>query len=287
MAKEDRFGREVKVSNGNFASRVLPVKIHDLDPEDNALLENELGGPLRSVDFIYKSAGVNRPMKPNDERFENLNRAYYRDQINKVANAVKEIILGLKYPGMPIGSSSSGIEPDKNEGIIRNSIPKLRWAALAFVIAIAIGFLVWIIASARSEPVADPDVGVPKVKSIIVLPFASLKSAQSADDYLEDGVTSAIVTELTKIKELSVISEAISRSFKNRENNLKTIAEEEHVNYVLQGSVQRVNDRVKISAQLIDVSTGFQLWADRFERKLVDIFAIQDDISSSIAKALK
>src|SRR5664279_5608673 len=96
LAKEDQFGRDIKISNGNVASRILPVKIHDLDEEDKKLLENELGGVLRSIDFIYKASGVNRPLKPNDERAENLNHTYYRDQINKVANAVKEIITAIK-----------------------------------------------------------------------------------------------------------------------------------------------------------------------------------------------
>jgi hypothetical protein len=96
LAKVDRFGRDIRLSSGNVASRILPVKIHDLDEEDKTLLENELGGVLRSIDFIYKSSGVNRSLKPNDGRAENLNHTYYRDQINKVANAVKEIITAIK-----------------------------------------------------------------------------------------------------------------------------------------------------------------------------------------------
>src|SRR6267378_808248 len=94
--KEDQLGRDIRLSNGNVASRILPVKIHDLDADDKALLENELGGALRAIEFIYKSAGVNRPLKPNDDRIENLNHTYYRDQMNKVANAVKEIMVALK-----------------------------------------------------------------------------------------------------------------------------------------------------------------------------------------------
>jgi len=75
------------------ASRILPVKIHDLDPEDKALLETELEGILRSIEFIYKSAGVNRPLRANEDHpHDNLNKTYYRDQINKVANAIKGII---------------------------------------------------------------------------------------------------------------------------------------------------------------------------------------------------
>ena len=97
MAKEDQFGRDIKLASGNVTSRILPVKIHDLDPEDKKLLENELGGVLRCIEFIYKSTGVNRPLRANEDHpQDNLNKTYYRDQINKVANAVKEIIAAIK-----------------------------------------------------------------------------------------------------------------------------------------------------------------------------------------------
>ena len=82
MAKGDRFGRDIKLSSGNVASRILPIKIHDLDPEDKTLLENEIGGVLRSIEFIYNAAGVDRPLKPSDNPDKNLNKTYYRDQIN-------------------------------------------------------------------------------------------------------------------------------------------------------------------------------------------------------------
>jgi hypothetical protein len=102
MAKEDQFGRDIKLAGGNIASRILPIKIHDLDAEDKELLENELGGALRCIEFIYKSAGVNRPLNPSDSPDKNLNKTYYRDQINKIANAIKEIICGLKNPSSSI-----------------------------------------------------------------------------------------------------------------------------------------------------------------------------------------
>ena len=99
MAKEDPFSRDIRLAGGNVASRILPIKIHDLDPEDKILLENELGGCTQSIEFIYKSAGVNRPLRANEDHpQDNLNKTYYRDQINKVANAVKEIITAIgKY----------------------------------------------------------------------------------------------------------------------------------------------------------------------------------------------
>ncbi|MFM8848907.1 MAG: hypothetical protein ACKOE5_00720, partial [Cytophagales bacterium] len=99
LAKEDTLGRDIRLGNGNVASRILPIKIHDLDADDQAILEKELGGALRAVEFIFKSAGVNRPLHASDKREENFNRLFYRDQINKVANAIKEITYGMRNPG--------------------------------------------------------------------------------------------------------------------------------------------------------------------------------------------
>ncbi len=93
----DRLGQTLKLVNGNYASRILPVKIHDIDVEDVKLLENELAGALRSIDFIYRDAGVNRSLRPVDDELGSVaGRTLYRNQINKLANAIKEIIQGIK-----------------------------------------------------------------------------------------------------------------------------------------------------------------------------------------------
>ena len=101
-ASKDRFGLKVKLPNGNVANRVLPVKIHDLDAEDVQLCESVLGGVLRGVEFIYKEAGVNRSLTPKDDERKNLNATIYRNQINKVALAIKEIILGMQTVPAPV-----------------------------------------------------------------------------------------------------------------------------------------------------------------------------------------
>ncbi|HUX59614.1 MAG TPA: tetratricopeptide repeat protein [Bacteroidales bacterium] len=96
QASQDQLGLKVKLLNGNVASRVLPVRIHDLNITDLRLCEDVLDGGLRSIDFIYKSPGVNRPLRADEDHpHDNLNKIYYRDQINKVANAIYEIINGL------------------------------------------------------------------------------------------------------------------------------------------------------------------------------------------------
>ena len=91
-ADKDNLQRNIRLPNGNYASRILPIKIHDIDVEDVRLLEKELSGGLRSVDFIYRDAGVNRPLRPVDDNLVGSSSVLYRNQINKVANAIKEIV---------------------------------------------------------------------------------------------------------------------------------------------------------------------------------------------------
>lgn len=96
-ALDDPYGREIKLRNGNVVSRILPVKIHEIEKEDCLLLESVLQGFLRSIDFIYHAQGVNRPLRPkDDDRQDNSNNTIYRNQINKVANAIKEIVNGVR-----------------------------------------------------------------------------------------------------------------------------------------------------------------------------------------------
>jgi len=111
-SSKDRFGRDIKLPNGNVASRILPVRIHEIENEDVRLLESTLGGVLRSIDFIYHAQGVNRPLRPKDDDLQdNINSTIYRNQINKVANAVKEIIAGVKILEAGQSSPAEKISP--------------------------------------------------------------------------------------------------------------------------------------------------------------------------------
>ncbi len=95
--ENDAIGRMVTLPNGNVGSRIIPVKIHEIEVDDTRLLESKLNGVLRSIDFIYRDAGVNRPLRPVDDEISTMGgRILYRNQINKLANAIKEIIQGIK-----------------------------------------------------------------------------------------------------------------------------------------------------------------------------------------------
>ena len=115
QASKDRYGLKVRLPNGNVASRVLPVYIHDLNSTDKKLFEEVLGGMLRGVEFIFKAPGVNRPLRSVEENpHDNISHTIYRDQVNKVANAIDEIFRGLTESGQKAGVMPSG-EPLKQE----------------------------------------------------------------------------------------------------------------------------------------------------------------------------
>lgn len=97
IASEDKLGMLITLPNGNVVGRVLPIMIHKIDDSDRQFLEEELNGPVRSVDFIYEAPGVNRPLdEKHDDTYREKNKPIYRDQINKVANGIKEIVIGIK-----------------------------------------------------------------------------------------------------------------------------------------------------------------------------------------------
>jgi len=103
-----------KLRSGNVASRILPIRIHDLEQEDIKLFEKETGSVLRAMDFVFKtSTGVNRPLKANEDHpQDNLNKTFYGDQINKVAHAIKEIVLGMKTePIVEVKEQTQGRTP--------------------------------------------------------------------------------------------------------------------------------------------------------------------------------
>lgn len=95
-AKKDPIGLDIQLQNKNVTSRILPIQIHEIDETDKQLFEQESGGQLRPIEFIFKSSGVNRPLTAEDLRSDNANRTFYRDQINKTANAIEEIFKSIK-----------------------------------------------------------------------------------------------------------------------------------------------------------------------------------------------
>ncbi|WP_308515455.1 TIR domain-containing protein [Sphingomonas flavescens] len=122
--------------------------------------------------------------------------------------------------------------------------------------------------------------------SVCVLPFQNM-SGDPEQEYFSDGISEDITTDLSQVSALEVIARNTAFTFKGRSVNVCEVARELEVTHVLEGSVRKVGDRVRINAQLIDGRTGGHVWAERYDRDLTDIFTIQDEISEAIVKALK
>ena len=122
--------------------------------------------------------------------------------------------------------------------------------------------------------------------SICVLPFLNL-SDDSEQEYFSDGITQDIITDLSNISSLEVVARNTAFTFKGKVVDVKEVARTMDVSHVLEGSVRKAGSRLRISAQLIAGDTGRQLWGERYDRDLTDIFEIQDEISHAIVKALE
>jgi len=140
-------------------------------------------------------------------------------------------------------------------------------------------------AASRTEPEGHK-VEEPRKLSICVLPFANM-SGDVEQEYFSDGISEDIITDLSKVSALSVVARNTSFQFKGKSVDIKNIARQLGVSHILEGSVRKAGGRVRITAQLIDGSAGDHVWAERYDRDLNDIFALQDEISEAIVKAMK
>src|SRR5882672_5642433 len=122
--------------------------------------------------------------------------------------------------------------------------------------------------------------------AIAVLPFSNL-SGEPEQEYFSDGISEDIITALSKLRWFVVVARNSSFSYKGKSVHMRQVAEELGVGYVVEGSVRKSGDRVRITAQLNDVATGHQLWAERYDRGLADVFAVQDEITEAIVAAIE
>ena len=124
----------------------------------------------------------------------------------------------------------------------------------------------------------EPAVATPNVPAIAVLPFTNL-SGDPKQDYFSDGLTEDILTELSRARDLRVIARNTTFQYKGKAVDVSKLGRELKVRYLLEGSVQRASDRLRVTAQLIDTETGAHVWADRYDRELADVFLVQDEIA--------
>ena len=216
----------------------------------------------------------------------------------------KRLPLGYEYLGVhtvkniekPVRVYRVMMEPEAAGKVIGEKRPKQRqWQRLALslgvvLIVVAAAFVIWRLylhpapprEIASKEKMAFP---LPDKPSIAVLPFVNV-SGDPKEDYFSDGLTEQIITTLSSYPRLFVIARQSSFSYKGKPVKVQQVAEELGVRYVLEGSVQKSGDRLRITAQLIDAMTGRHVWSERYDRELKDIFALQDEITINVMNGM-
>ena len=174
----------------------------------------------------------------------------------------------------------------------RQLTPETWWqrtAIVVVVVLVAAGVGYWSkYFTPQEEPVSIERMAIPlpDKPSIAVLPFTNMSSDTDQENLVE-GVTEDIITELSKLRNLTVIARNSSFSYKGKNIKIQEIGRDLGVGYILDGSVQKADDRLRISVQLVNAGNGHQLWAERFDRDLADIFKLQDEITRQIISALE
>jgi TolB-like protein/Flp pilus assembly protein TadD len=287
LASKDPLGLNIKLPDKNVTSRILPVQIHEISSSDQSLFEKENGSPLRAITFIFKSPGVNRPLLPSDNRSENLGKTVYRDQINKTANAIGQIITAVQ--------SKNEFSPDFSLAERRASVPKpnpvttgrkglkklFSGKTVLLIVGLIVLFqLIYFYFQRKITNHQDQ-----KKISIAVLPFEN-RSSNKDDEFFADGLTDEIIEHLSILGELHVINRQSIQDYRGNDLSYKKIADELNVSNILTGSVRRSGDLIKISATLIECATNKFIWGETFQRTGKDLMAVQSDIAKDIGSVL-
>ncbi len=281
-ASHDQFGLKVRLPNGNVASRILPVRIHDLDDADIKMFEEVTGSKMRTSDFIFSTAsGVNRPLKANEDHpYDNLNKTYYRDQINKFALAIKEIINALGSNGSKTEEASKERNEKAPVPLKSNNRAKILAGSAITLVLIIAGYL---FIPKLTKPYAQPE------KSIAVLPFIN-DSPDEENTYFINGIMDEILNNLQRIKDFRVVSRTSVEKYRgSAKNTIPEIAKYLGVNYIVEGRGQKYGNSFRLRVQLIAARNEKHLWAEAFEQEIKDpgdIFNIQSRIAQSIAEEL-
>src|SRR3989440_662953 len=168
--------------------------------------------------------------------------------------------------------------PKKFQALKKHST-RMRWAALLALALIVAGIAMFSRYRVRSTLPAPE-------KSVAVLPFENL-SEDKANAYFAEGIQDEIVTRLAKIEDLKVISRTSTQQYQSKPGNLSEIAKQLGVANILEGSVQKAGDQVRVNVQLIQVANNTHLWADTYDRKLIDIFVVESEVAKTIAESLQ
>ena len=307
QTSQDQFGLKVKLPNGNVASRVLPIRIHDLDSEDIKLCESLLGGMIRGIEFIYKEPGVNKPLVSEDDEKRNLNNTKYRIQINKTANAIKEIIVGLKGDQATDDKENAGVlkynerrgagkrreseerheqrDPDGTPVALGKQKKKILFykAGIYFAIATAVFAVLYFNDIINKKPGNNKE---EPAKTLAVLPFEN-RIENEENSWFGDALTNALIMQINNLDGFKVRPASSVLQYKGTTKSPLVIGQELKVNYIIGGSVVGLKDSIRINVYLSNAETNIQQWSKSFEGTWKDILNVQSKIALDLAYKLK
>ena len=301
QASKDQFGLKIKLPNGNVANRVLPIRIHDIDSGDIKKFESVTGGILRGIEFIYQEPGVNKPLSPDDDERKNLNGTKYRIQINKVANAIEEIISGLQLK--PAGYESeklpAGVHPaaaiteetaQPGKVISRLSRKIIPAALVAALVIIAVIFLYpKIFKGSGNRNLVSPDGKI----SIAVMPFRNMTN-DTLWNVWQGGIRDILITYLSNFNDNLALKQPESIDGMLQSRNLTNyasltpsvagdISRELDASIFISGSISKAGSVIRVNTHLVNSRTeeaikSFQVEGGSEE----DIYLISDSLSHMI-----
>jgi len=300
QASQDQFGLKIKLPNGNVANRVLPVRIHDLDNADIRECELVLGGALRGIDFIYKEAGIDKPLVPDDDEKKNLNNTKYRIQVIKVAHAIKEIILGMKAERSGIKGvkdqtgkiTNASVEDDVRQGeAIRGRSGNLKLISMVGIVSIILlGFILGYLKILKHGNL-DNLKSTGKEITVAIMPFQNMTN-DSIKDFWQEMIQDNLITSLSnseelKVRQLESISSLLqSKGVKNNSSITpaiaNTISRKLDAEVIISGSITKSASAVRLNAQLIDTQTEEVLKSFQINGKEEDILPLTDSLSKII-----
>jgi tetratricopeptide (TPR) repeat protein len=307
LANEDIFGRDVRLRSGNVASRILPVRIHDLEQEDIKLFEKETGSVLRAMDFVFKTAsGVNRPLKPNEDHpQDNLDKTFYSDQINKVAHAIKEIIQGMKIePVLEVREKDQPRESFKEvrEDERKIDLEKPSKAGKNKLLSSLAVLTVLIIAGILAYPKIFKRSSLEKLKSsgerisVAVMPFQNMTN-DTIWNIWQDGIQFNLITALSNYSEELKVSQTESINNLLQSKGLtnyasitpsiaSTISQKLDANLFIYGNINQVGKTIRVNAQIIDSKTKESFKSFQLDGIAENILPIIDSLSVMIKNFL-
>jgi len=274
--------RNTELSENRKMEFRIGINLGDVIHEEKRIYGDGVNVAAR-VENLADAGGICVSRSAYDQVKDKLTLGYEylgEHSVKNIAEPVRiyKVLMEPEAAGKVIGEKR--VEPKRGQ--------RAAFAAVIILILIVGGVLIWRTASPPVEVASEKTMAfpLPEKPSLAVLPFDNL-SGDESQDYFSDGITETIITTLSNVSNLFVIARNSTFTYKGKPVKVQQVAEELGVRYVLEGSVQRSEDRVRVTAQLIDAITGHHLWAENYDRELGDIFALQDDITEQVTMALQ